>query len=106
MIAWTIYISFGGALAALLVRKSLSRWVALTTSIVGLGVAGAAFFCTDTASTPFATIVRLPWVPELKMEYHLAVDGVSLTLVLVTAITAVASILFSWQVDTRPNEFF
>src|SRR5437762_13346924 len=40
------------------------------------------------------------------MNYHLAVDGISLTIVLVTSITAVGSVLFSWDVDQRANEFF
>ena len=35
------------------------------------------------------------------MNYHLAVDGISLTLVLVTWITAVSAVLFSWDVDHR-----
>ena len=106
MIAWTIYISFAGAFAVLLVPKSFARWLALSTSVVSLGVAAGSFFVAESASARFATIVRFAWVPELRMEYHLAVDGISLTLVLVTAITAVASVLFSWEVDTRPNEFF
>src|SRR5205814_1522305 len=50
--------------------------------------------------------VRAPWVPALGMNYHLAVDGISLTLVLVTLITAVSSVLFSWDIDQRVNEFF
>ena len=54
----------------------------------------------------FATVVRLPWIPTLGMEYHLAVDGISLTLVLVTGLTAVSAVLFSWDVEDRPNEFF
>src|SRR5438128_6938259 len=40
------------------------------------------------------------------MEYHLAVDGISLTLVLVTGLTALSAVLFSWDVDHRQNEFF
>jgi NADH-quinone oxidoreductase subunit M len=40
------------------------------------------------------------------MNFHLAVDGISLTLVLVTAIVAISAVLFSWAVDFRQNEFF
>ena len=40
------------------------------------------------------------------MNYHLAVDGISLTLALVTGLTAVSAVLFSWDVEARPNEFF
>src|SRR5436305_1831647 len=106
MIAWTIYISFAGALAALLLPKPLARWLALATTVASLAVAAAAFFSSQIASAPFTTIVQIPWVPQLRMQYHLAVDGISLTLALVTAITALASVLFSWEVETRPNEFF
>ena len=40
------------------------------------------------------------------MNYHLAVDGISLTMVLVTGIVAVSTVLFSWDIEHRQNEFF
>ena len=106
MIAWTIYITFGGAVLALLLPRIFARWVGLGTAAAGAAISGGAFFCDDIASQPFGTIARLPWVPALAMEYHLAVDGISLTLALVTAITATSAVLFSWDVEHRPNEFF
>src|SRR6202008_5009927 len=48
----------------------------------------------------------LPWIRGLGLQYHLAADGISLTMVLVTGLTAVSAVLFSWDVDHRPNEFF
>src|SRR5205807_986604 len=62
--------------------------------------------CDDVDLAHFKTIVRLPWVPALGMNYHLALDGISLTLVLVTGIVAISAILFSWDVIDRANEFF
>ena len=105
MIAWTIYVTFAGAVLALLLPR-VARWIALVTTAAGALVGGGAFLCHDIVSQPFTTITRLPWVPTLGMEYHLAVDGISLTLILVTAITAIAAVLFSWDVTERPNEFF
>ncbi|MEY2491237.1 MAG: NADH-quinone oxidoreductase subunit [Verrucomicrobiota bacterium] len=106
MIAWTIYITFAGAVLLLLTPRAVTRWIALTTSAGGLAVSLAAFFCSDIDLAHFTTIVRIPWVPILGMEYHLAVDGISLTLALVTGITAVSAVLFSWDVEHRSNEFF
>jgi NADH-quinone oxidoreductase subunit M len=64
-------------------------------------------FCTPVADLAhFMTIVSVPWVPPLGMNYHLAVDGVSLTMVLVTGISAVSTVLFSWDIDQRQREFF
>src|SRR6202008_4513748 len=48
----------------------------------------------------------LPWIRGLGLQYHLAADGISLTMVLVTGLTAVSAVLFSWDVESRPNEFF
>src|SRR5438552_12651377 len=106
MIAWTIYITFIGAVVLLFVPCTFARWIALITTAVGLGLSLAAFFCAKIDFAHFNTIVRVPWVPMLGMNYHLAVDGISLTLALVTGITAVSAVLFSWDVEQRPNEFF
>src|SRR6059058_391452 len=106
MIAWTIYITFAGAVLVLLFPRAFSRWIALLTTTATFAITLATFFRQDLDLAHFTTIVRVPWVPALGMNYHLAIDGISLTLVLVTSITAVSSVLFSWDVDQRPNEFF
>ncbi len=105
MIAWTIYLTFAGAVLALLLPARLARWVALATSLAGFAISLLALIDTVDVGV-FQTIVRVPWVPTLGMEYHLAADGISLTLCLVTGLTALCAVLFSWDVDKRPNEFF
>jgi NADH-quinone oxidoreductase subunit M len=106
MTAWTIYLTFSGAVVLLFLPPRFARWIALFTAGASFAIALGAFFCDDLASAPFTTMVRVPWVPALGMEYHLALDGISLTMVLVTALTAVSAVLFSWDVEHRPNEFF
>jgi NADH-quinone oxidoreductase subunit M len=106
MIAWTIYITFAGAVVLLFLPRVFSRWIALLTTVAGFAIGLAALFREDVDLAHFTTIVRVPWVPMLGMNYHLAVDGISLTMVLVTGIAAVSTVLFSWDVDHRQNEFF
>ena len=107
MIAWTIYITFAGAVLLLFLPRVFARWIALLVTAAGFATSLIASFqlgIVDLAK--FTTVVRIPWVPILGMEYHLAVDGISLTLVLVTGLTALSSVLFSWDVEHRQNEFF
>src|SRR5437899_2047135 len=107
MLAWTIYITFAGVVLLLLMPRAFSRWLALVITIAGFAISLIALFQTPVADlTHFTTIVRVPWVPMLGMDYHLAVDGISLTLALVTGLTAVSAVLFSWDVEHRQNEFF
>ena len=107
MIAWTIYVTFGGAIITLLLPQVVAKWTALLTSLAGLAISVVAFCQTPIVDlAQFKTIVRVAWVPMLGMNYHLALDGISLTLVVVTGIAAVSAVLFSWDVDLRENEFF
>jgi len=106
MIAWTIYITFAGAIILLVLPRALARWIALITAVGAFAVSLATFFRDDVDLAHFTTIVRVSWVPALGMNYHLALDGISLTLVLVTGIVAISAVLFSWDVTHRANEFF
>ena len=107
MIAWTIYITFAGAVVLLFFPGAIARWIALLTTVAALGLGLIEFGATPIASLArFTTIVRVAWVPALGMNYHLAIDGVSLTMVLITGISAVSTVLFSWDVEHRQNEFF
>ena len=107
MIAWTIYLTFGGAVLVLLLPRRCARWIALLATITGFALGTVVFVGTPVVDLAhFTTIVRVPWVPALGMNYHLALDGISLTMVLVTGISAVSTVLFSWDVEHRQNEFF
>ena len=107
MIAWTIYLTFAAAVLSLLLPRGCARWIALLTTIADLSLGLIGFVRTPiTDLAHFATIVRVPWVPVLGMNYHLAIDGVSLTMVLVTGLSAVSTVLFSWDVKDRQKEFF
>ena len=107
MLAWTIYISFLGAAGLMLLPKGnarAARALALLTAVLGLLVALAGTL--EAVPGKLHTIVKVPWVPALGIEYHLAADGISLTLVLLTGIAASVGILFSWNVEHRAKEFF
>ncbi len=107
MLAWTIYLSFLGALTTLLIgnkRPQAARIIALLTALAGLAIAISAVV--QYRPGEVLTVARLPWIPQLGIEYHLAADGISLVLVLLTSIAATAGILFSWNIDRRTGEFF
>lgn len=107
MLAWTIYISFAGAMLQALLPKSkagLSRWLALAVAACGLALAVQGFVAGMGQGR--IVLVDLPWVPSMGIHFLLAADGISRVLVLLTGLAAVASVLFSWNIELRTNEFF
>src|SRR3989449_1006755 len=105
-LVWTIYISFLGAVVVTFLPRDnapAARVVALLTALTGFAVALIGTFGTGAGLNTFCDAT---WVPTLGIRYHLAADGISLTLVLLTGIAAVAGILFSWNIEHRAKEFF
>ena len=107
MLAWTIYLSFAGALVEALLPKgksALARAVALMVTLTGLVIAVTGF--AGGAAQGRVVLVDAPWVPAMGIHYTLAADGISRVLVLLTGLAAVAGVLFNWNIELRTNEFF
>ncbi len=49
---------------------------------------------------------RVPWIPQLGIQYLLAVDGLSMPLVILTTMLSFLSVLVSWHIDLRVKEYF
>jgi NADH-quinone oxidoreductase subunit M len=106
MLAWTIYITFAGALWQMLLPKDnarAARAAAVITALAAFGVAlcGAASF-----NGVFDVISAKPWIRSLGIDYRLGADGISVVLVLLTSVASLAGILFSWDIEHRAKEFF
>src|SRR5262245_36987569 len=108
MLAWTIYISLIAVAWLLLLRHDDvrgARTAAMLSAVGGLlaALGGALQY---KAADGLVTVVDASWVGQLGIRYHLAVDGISIVLVLLTGLAAVVGVLFSWNVEHRAKEFF
>jgi NADH-quinone oxidoreductase subunit M len=95
-------------------RKENARMLALAAA--GFGLLLAAYLYIDynqtlpAPGTSWADSLHYleehAWIPSVGINYILGVDGMSTTLVLLTAVVGVGGVLISWSVDDRPREFF
>jgi NADH-quinone oxidoreductase subunit M len=108
LLPWTIYLSFAGALAAVLTgarSARAARWVALVTAATTWIITLLAAFEFKPAPG-LQTLVDIPWIASMGIRYHLAADGISLTLLVLTGLASTAGVLFSWNIGERVGEFF
>ncbi len=54
----------------------------------------------------FQFVERASWVPSLGIDYSLGVDGISLLLVLLSAVIVPVALLASWNIETRVKEYY
>ena len=109
-------------------KRDLIRGVAISAAAVALALSALVYFnynariddlkdslaSLDASSQHSATQMfaeglafeeRLVWLDSLGISYHVAVDGLSAPMVLLTGMVAVAGVLVSWNIQERTREF-
>ena len=51
-------------------------------------------------------VVRRAWIPYFNIQYYLGLDGISLSLVLLTGLVSVLACLASWNIDKQVKGYF
>ncbi|MBI5352702.1 MAG: NADH-quinone oxidoreductase subunit M [Chloroflexi bacterium] len=86
--------------------KTAIRWVALVTSLLTFGVSLWVLSQFQASNPDLQLEAQYSWIPGLNIYYYLAVDGLSILLVLLTAFLTPISILSTWKaVEDRVKDF-
>ncbi|MBI2303880.1 MAG: NADH-quinone oxidoreductase subunit M [Chloroflexi bacterium] len=105
-----IFLPVVGALAVVLQQTTApGRAIKLTAalfSFLPLVLSFILFLAFDSRTTGLQFVEKYPWIPRLGVNYFLAVDGLSLPLVLLTALLGFLAILASWKISLRIKEYF
>jgi NADH-quinone oxidoreductase subunit M len=89
----------GGAVVAFLPRSrpDLAKWTALGVSLVTLAVSLAVLAQYDLDGSGFQLSEQHPWIETLGVHYAVGVDGIGLTLILMTTILVPIVIIAGWN---------
>ena len=83
---------FGGILVAFL-PAHFGKWVAALTAALTLGIAAYAAYAFDPTAHGYQFVEQVRWIPQLKADYYLGVDSVSVWLVLLNALIGLVAVL-------------
>ncbi len=78
-------------------RKGLARTLALISSFVSLALVLALWRNFDAASGALQFAEKHEWIPTLGVSYFVAVDGLGLLMLLLTAVVTPMAMLASWK---------
>jgi NADH-quinone oxidoreductase subunit M len=114
VLSFLIFFPLLGALACLLLpreKESDAKYVAVLVTTTLLVVAGVLFFASferDVTGLQFTE--RIAWVDQadigFDVQYFVGVDGLSVTMVLLTGLLFTIATLVSWNIELRPKEYF
>ena len=87
-------------------RHDLIRRYASAVAGISLLLALYAFLAYDHEIAGFQLARQFEWLPILGITFSLAVDGISVLMVLLTGIVFITGVLVSWNIVQRPKDFF
>lgn len=93
---------FGGG------REKLIRYISVVFTAIPLILSVIAFFSFDRSAgaAVFQFQEKAAWIPAIKANFYMGVDGLSLPLVVLTAFLGLMVVLISWKIHLRVREYF
>ena len=87
-------------------RPSLIRWVSALFTLPPLLLAVWLFANFDRSAAGLQFTEKVSWIPAYNINYFVGVDGISISMVLLTALISFICIFASWGIDKAVKGYF
>ncbi len=102
-----LLVTFAPIVAAVLIMLGLpARTTALAASVLTLVTSVLLFLSFDSIARGFQFVFTIPISTELRLNFALGVDGLSLLMILLGAIVLVAAVWFTGEIEHHENAFY
>jgi NADH-quinone oxidoreductase subunit M len=123
ILTWIVFVPIVGMLIILLLPKesrAAMRWTSLIATGVQLLLSGVLYMkfdrtllgINDASSFQFVeqfrwiTVESVPWVGRIEITYFLGIDGLSILMVILTALISFVGVISSWNIDRLEKGYF
>ena len=106
VLTWIVFFPLLGALAVLAVPKRLVPMVATAGTVPSFLLCIWLYFAFDPANTDPQFVHRFGWIPSYNIEYFVGVDGISITMVLLTGLLSLICMIASFGIEKAVKGYF
>ncbi len=103
-----VFLPLAGAVAVSLLPKergALAKWVAAAVTALDL-VLAVWMVSAFVPSGGMQFTERLSWVPQVGIQYYMGVDGISVSMLFLSALLTFLAVLASWRISDKPKMYF
>jgi NADH-quinone oxidoreductase subunit M len=109
VLTYMTFFPLAGMVAVLLLpndKPNLIRWVSALFTVPPLLLAAWLYVNFDRSNPGFQFTEHYAWIPAYNIDYFVGVDGVSISMVLLTALLSFICIFASWGIDKAVKGYF
>lgn len=103
LLTWLWLVPLIGMVLVLMAPRWMARVISLLATAITLGITAAILGAFDTAKSDLQLETRVSWIPAFNIEYFVGVDGLSVTLVALTAVISMISVIASWNIGEETH---
>ena len=100
LLSLMIFIPLLGMIVVLLLPREseeLVKRVTLLFTLIPLALAVFLFITYDRSTAGTQYVLNVPWIDAFNIQYHIGIDGLSVTLLLLTALLGPICVIASWR---------
>ncbi|MBI4525451.1 MAG: NADH-quinone oxidoreductase subunit M [Deltaproteobacteria bacterium] len=109
VLSYMTFFPLAGMIVVLLLpgqRHNLIRWVSALFTVPPLILAVWLYMNFNTANPGLQFVEKFPWISAYNIDYFVGVDGISISMVLLTALLCFLCIFASWGIDKAVKGYF
>ena len=109
MLTLMIFIPLAGAAVILCLPSrahAAIRWTGVAATVPPLLLAVRLLARFDPQATGYQAVERVGWIPAFRIEYFVGVDGISITMVLLTALLCFICMIASFGIEKGVKGYF
>lgn len=111
LLNWILWMPMIGFLVVALIpnaKANIIRWASLVTTTITLVLSAILYMKFDQTIPGMQPTfnIKLPWISTFNINYTLGVDGISLPMILLTALIFFICILSSWTIEKKVKAYF
>ncbi len=104
ILLWLIIILFVGGILAWIAEywnPRFSRWISMLALIINFCLAASLLATQDditiSSESSWLLFYRMPWIPSFGISFYLALDGLSLVMLMLTFFLGILAVLTAWE---------
>jgi len=109
ILSWMTFFPVIGAIVIAFIpsgRKEIIKTVAAAAAAVPLALAVQLYLDFDRGSAGLQFVEHYTWIKSFNIEYFMAIDGLSMPMMLLTALLSFLCVIASWNIDKAVKGYF
>jgi NADH-quinone oxidoreductase subunit M len=106
---WILWLPIIGAVVAIAIpnaKDNVIRWITLCTTSIVLVLTVVLYLKFDTSTAAMQFVVKVPWIEQFHINYHLGIDGITMLMTFLNALLFFICTLSSWTVEKNVKAYF